>query len=126
MRALVVGDQVVGAMRRRAKKGEFRSNIHRGGEGTPGGAAPRRTCEAAVQAAQMLGLEIAGVDMLEAQRGAEADGAQLQPRLRGPGAGDEQDIAGAIIDHALAFAEAQRAGWSKPAHHLTRVVFSIE
>src|ERR671923_2873807 len=43
VRALVVGDRVVGAMRREARSGEFRSNLHRGGEGTAGDPPPPKT-----------------------------------------------------------------------------------
>src|SRR3954463_12117745 len=65
VRALVVGDRVVGAMRREAKQGEFRSNIHRGAEGTPIDL-PAEYSQAAVRAARVLGLDVAGVDLLEA------------------------------------------------------------
>src|SRR5205807_9040687 len=55
VRALVVGDQVVGAMRREAKQGEFRSNIHRGAEGTPIDLPPAYA-QAAVRAGRVRGL----------------------------------------------------------------------
>src|SRR5262245_29760664 len=63
VRALVVGGEVVAAMRRQAKGGEFRSNMHRGGTATPFVVTPefRRT---AVAAARVLGLTLAGVDLL--------------------------------------------------------------
>src|SRR5438477_6871512 len=63
VRALVVGDQVVGAMRREAPRGEFRSNIHRGAEGTPIDLPPAYA-QAAVRAARVLGLDVAGGDLL--------------------------------------------------------------
>src|SRR6185503_9043815 len=61
LRALVVGDRVVGAMRREARLGEFRSNLHRGGFGSAAQLAPEYA-EAAVRAARVLGLDVAGVD----------------------------------------------------------------
>src|SRR5438094_331225 len=68
VRALVVGDRVVGAMRREARSGEFRSNLHRGGEGTAV-ELPPAYAQAAVRAAHVLSLSVAGVDLLEAQSG---------------------------------------------------------
>ncbi len=112
VRALVVGDRVVGAMRRRAKKGEFRSNLHRGGEGKPV-ELPREYTEAAVKAAQIVGLEIAGVDMLESDSGPKVMEINSSPGFEGLEAATRKDVAGAMIDHAVAFAEAQRSGWSK-------------
>jgi ribosomal protein S6--L-glutamate ligase len=113
VRALVVGGKVVGAMRRQAKKkGEFRSNLHRGGEGAPITLSPEYE-QAAIQAAQVVGLEIAGVDMLEAKRGPKIMEVNSSPGFEGLEAATGKDIAGAFIDHALAFSEAQRAGFSK-------------
>src|SRR5512141_1507145 len=57
VRALVIGDRVVAAMRRTAREGEFRSNIHRGGEAEPVELAPAYA-EAAVKAAHVIGLEV--------------------------------------------------------------------
>ena len=108
VRALVVGSRVVGAMRRRAKKGEFRSNIHRGGEGTPI-ELPPSYIEVAVKAAHLLGLEIAGVDMLEGHAGPRLMELNSSPGFEGLERATKQDIAGAMIDHALAFSEARLA-----------------
>ncbi len=113
VRALVVGDRVVGAMRRQAKKkGEFRSNIHRGGEGIPIALTPEYE-RAAVKAAQVVGLEVAGVDMLESETGPKIMEVNSSPGFEGLEAATGKDIAGMIIDHAIAFAEAQRSGWHK-------------
>src|SRR3989475_3303600 len=68
LRALVVGERVVAAMRRAAKSGEFRSNLHRGGEGSALELSPEYA-QAAVRAARVLGLDVAGVDLLEAEGG---------------------------------------------------------
>ncbi len=67
-RALVVGNKVVAAMMRRAPEGEFRSNIHRGGEGTLVKLPPAFE-RAAVKACKVLGLEVAGVDLMESTEG---------------------------------------------------------
>ncbi len=67
-RAFVIGDRVVAAMTRQAPEGEFRSNIHRGGEGQLI-RLPKTHEKAAVRAAQALGLEIAGVDLMDSSEG---------------------------------------------------------
>ncbi|HEX8439848.1 ATP-grasp domain-containing protein, partial [Archangium sp.] len=108
VRALVVGDKVVGAMRRRAKKGEFRSNIHRGGEGSPI-ELPPAYLEVAVRAARLVGLELAGVDMLEGHAGPRLMELNSSPGFEGLERATKQDIAGAMIDHALAFSAARMA-----------------
>jgi len=68
IRALVVGGQVVAAMKRKAPKGEFRSNLHRGGTGVQINLTPAET-EMALHAAATLGLDVAGVDMLQSKNG---------------------------------------------------------
>jgi ribosomal protein S6--L-glutamate ligase len=115
VRALVVGNRVVGAMRRQAKKGEFRSNIHRGGEGRPIELPPSYT-DAAVRAARILGLEVAGVDMLEGHEGPRLMELNSSPGFEGLEAATRQDIAGALIDHALAFAETRAAELATRRH----------
>jgi len=108
VRVLVVGNQVVGAMRRQAKKGEFRSNIHRGGEGSPVELSPAYA-DAALKAARFVGLELAGVDMLEGHQGPRLMEINSSPGFEGLERATKQDIAGAMVDHALAFAEAHAA-----------------
>lgn len=68
IRALVVGDRVVAAMRRRAQGDEFRSNVHRGGK-TELAELDSHYEEVAVRTAQIMGLRVAGVDMLEGDDG---------------------------------------------------------
>lgn len=68
IRVLVVGNKVVGSMRRLARAGEFRANIHRGGWGEPI-RLPKRYERLALQATRVLGLDIAGVDLLESSAG---------------------------------------------------------
>ncbi len=106
VRALVVGDRVVAAMRRRAKRGEFRSNLHRGGRGKAAKLSPSYL-EAAVTAARLVGLEVAGVDMLETREGPKVLEVNSSPGFEGLERATGVDIAGAIVDHALAVARAQ-------------------
>ena len=100
VRALVVGDEVVGAMRRTAKAGEFRSNIHRGGEGQCV-TLDAHYVKTAVSAAKIIGLEICGVDMLEGREGPRVMELNSSPGFEGLEQATKQDIAGAMVAHAL-------------------------
>ncbi|WP_053387880.1 RimK family alpha-L-glutamate ligase [Leucobacter japonicus] len=97
VRALVVGDRVVAAMRRTAAGDEFRSNVHRGGtvEAVQLDAAYEQT---AVRAAQIMGLRVAGVDMLEGDEGPLVMEVNSSPGLQGIESATGLDVAGAIID----------------------------
>lgn len=108
VRALVVGDQVVGAMRRTARKGEFRSNIHRGGEGKLI-ELPAEYRRVALEAVRTIGLDLAGVDMLEGKDGPKVMELNSSPGFEGLERATGKDIAGAIIQHALRKGRAQRA-----------------
>ena len=112
MRALVIGDRVVAAMRRTAREGEFRSNIHRGGEGQAIELPPAYAA-VAVKAAQVIGLEVAGVDMLESREGPKIMEVNSSPGFEGLESVTGQDIAGLYVDHAVEYARAHAAGWSK-------------
>lgn len=98
IRALVVGDSVVAAMRRVAKGDEFRSNVHRGGiaERIELDSAYEQT---AVRAAQIMGLRVAGVDMLEGRGGPKVMEVNSSPGLEGIETATQLDIAGAVIDY---------------------------
>lgn len=98
IRALVVGDRVVAAMRRQASGDEFRSNVHRGGsvEAVQLDAAYEQT---AVRAAQIMGLRVAGVDMLEGDEGPLVMEVNSSPGLQGIEQATGLDVAGAIIDY---------------------------
>lgn len=98
IRALVVGDRVVAAMRRQASGDEFRSNVHRGGsvEAVQLSAAYEQT---AVRAAQIMGLRVAGVDMLEGDEGPLVMEVNSSPGLQGIEQATGLDVAGAIIDY---------------------------
>ena len=101
IRAFVVGDQVVAAMRRVAQGQEFRSNVHRGGV-TETIMLDEEYCETAVRAAQIMGLKVAGVDMLEGKNGPQIMEVNSSPGLEGIERCTQLDIAGAIIDYIAA------------------------
>ncbi len=101
IRAFVVGDQVVAAMRRVAQGQEFRSNVHRGGIAEPVTLNKEYT-ETAVRAAQIMGLRVAGVDMLEGASGPQIMEVNSSPGLEGIEGCTQLDIAGTIIDYIAA------------------------
>jgi ribosomal protein S6--L-glutamate ligase len=101
IRAFVVGDQVVAAMRRVAQGQEFRSNVHRGGIAEPV-ELDEQYRETAVRCTQILGLRVAGVDMLEGKDGPQVMEVNSSPGLEGIEASTELDIAGAVIDYIAA------------------------
>ncbi len=97
IRAFVIGDRVVAAMRRQAEGDEFRSNVHRGGT-VEAVELDEDYQRAAVQSAQIMGLKIAGVDMLESRVGPMIMEVNSSPGLEGIETASELDIAGAIVD----------------------------
>ncbi len=103
VRALVVGGRVVVAMRRTARMGEFRSNIHRGGEGTPIDIDPEYA-RVAVEATSIVGLQIAGVDMLESASGPKVMELNSSPGFEGLEAATGMDVAEVIIRYAVEYA----------------------
>ncbi|WP_395640662.1 RimK family alpha-L-glutamate ligase [Pseudolysinimonas sp.] len=98
IRALVVGDRVVAAMRRTAQGDEFRSNVHRGGSVEKIEITPEYE-QVAVRSAQIMGLRIAGVDMLEGADGPLVMEVNSSPGLEGIETATQLDVAGAIIDY---------------------------
>lgn len=101
IRAFVVGDRVVVAMRRTAEGQEFRSNVHRGGKAEAVELSDEYS-ETAVRAAQILGLQVAGVDMLEGADGPQIMEVNSSPGLEGIEGCTELDVAGAVIDYISA------------------------
>ncbi|MFA5606255.1 MAG: RimK family alpha-L-glutamate ligase [Leucobacter sp.] len=97
VRALVVGDRVVAAMRRIASGDEFRSNVHRGGTVEAVQLDPAYE-QVAVRAAQIMGLRVAGVDMLEGDEGPLVMEVNSSPGLQGIETATGLDVAGAIVD----------------------------
>ncbi|HZP15246.1 MAG TPA: RimK family alpha-L-glutamate ligase [Nocardioides sp.] len=98
IRALVVGDRVVAAMRRSAQGDEFRSNVHRGGLVEPV-ELDEEFQRTAIRAAQIMGLKVAGVDMLEGMDGPLVMEVNSSPGLQGIEQATKLDVAGAIIDY---------------------------
>jgi ribosomal protein S6--L-glutamate ligase len=117
VRALVIGDRVVAAMRRQARTGEFRSNIHRGGKGSAV-TLPREFAEAAVKATRVIGLEVAGVDMLEARTGPKIMEVNSSPGFEGLERATGLDIARLYVEHALEFARARQGGAGRGSPHV--------
>jgi len=101
VRAFVVGDRVIAAMRRVAQGQEFRSNVHRGGQ-TEVIELDDTYRETAVRSAQIMGLRIAGVDMLEGKDGPQVMEVNSSPGLEGIETCTQLDLAGAIIDYITA------------------------
>lgn len=98
IRCFVVGERVVAAMHRQAEAGEFRSNLHRGGQAsrvrlTP---AEKRT---ALRAAKVMGLQVAGVDLLRSRTGPLVLEVNSSPGLEGIEGTTGVDVAGAIVEH---------------------------
>ncbi len=98
IRAFVVDGEVVGAMRRQARDGEFRSNLHRGGVATVV-KLNRHEKHSAVTAAKKLGLGVAGVDMLPSKRGPLIIEVNSSPGLEGIEGATKVDIAGKVISY---------------------------
>ena len=101
IRAFVVGDRVVAAMRRVAQGQEFRSNVHRGGIAEPVDL-PQDYIDTAVRAAQIMGLRVAGVDMLESSSGPQIMEVNSSPGLEGIETCTGLDVAGAVIEYIAA------------------------
>lgn len=101
LRCFVVGGHVVGAMKRQSPRGDFRSNLHRGG--TAVAIEPSADeIDTAVRAARVLGLGIAGVDLIRSHRGPLVLEVNSSPGLEGIEGATGLDIAGMIIDHVFA------------------------
>jgi ribosomal protein S6--L-glutamate ligase len=99
IRAVVVGDELVAAMQRTARDGEFRSNLHRGGAGRRVVLDPAFT-RAALEATRIMGLDVAGVDMLESRDGPRVIEVNSSPGLRGIERASGIDVAQRIIAYA--------------------------
>jgi len=96
IRAFVVGEQVVASMKRTAPEGEFRSNVHRGGT-MENIALTSEEVEMAVNASRILGLSIAGVDLMRSDRGPLILEVNSSPGLQGIETCSNIDVAGKII-----------------------------
>jgi len=98
IRAFVVGNKVIAAMKRQAKAGEFRSNLHQGGKGLNIELSPEEK-EAAIQATKAMELGVAGVDMLQSKRGPLIIEVNASPGLEGIEKTTKINIAEEIIKY---------------------------
>lgn len=98
IRCFVIGDKVVAAIKRQAPEGEFRSNVHRGGEATTIKITPAERL-IATQAAKLMGLSMAGVDILRSNKGPVVMEINSSPGLEGIEKATQKDIASLIIQH---------------------------
>lgn len=97
IRCFVVGDKIVAAMKRQGKEGEFRSNLHRGGSASLIRISPEER-STAIRAAKVMGLNVAGVDLLRSNHGPVVMEVNSSPGLEGIENATEKDIAGLIIE----------------------------
>jgi ribosomal protein S6--L-glutamate ligase len=97
IRCFVIGDKVVASMKRQAGEGEFRSNLHRGGNATLARLTPQERLTA-VRAAKIMGLNVAGVDLLRSNHGPVVMEVNSSPGLEGIEKSTEKNVAGMIID----------------------------
>ncbi len=98
IRCFVVGGKVVAAMRRQAREGEFRSNLHRGGTASSAQLSAAEV-DTAVRAARTMGLNVAGVDLLRSRRGPLVLEVNSSPGLEGIEAATGVDVAGEIVEY---------------------------
>ncbi len=104
IRCFVVGNKVVAAMKRTAEAGEFRANIHRGGL-AEAVKISKQEREIAIKAANIMGLRMAGVDLLRSSRGPLILEINSSPGLEGIEKSTGKDVAGAVIDHIIKHAK---------------------
>jgi len=97
IRCLVIGDKVVASMKRQGKEGEFRSNLHRGGSASLIRITPEER-STAVRSAKVMGLNVAGVDLLRSNHGPVVMEVNSSPGLEGIENATEKDVAGTIIE----------------------------
>ena len=98
LRCFVVGGRVVATMKRQAPKGDFRSNLHRGGT-AKGVSASVAEEDVAIRAARVLGLGIAGVDLIRSKRGPLVLEVNASPGLEGIEEASGVDVAGEIVTY---------------------------
>ncbi|WP_435106401.1 30S ribosomal protein S6--L-glutamate ligase [Arhodomonas sp. AD133] len=96
IRCFVVGGKVVASMKRQAKEGEFRSNVHRGGSATSVRITPEER-QVATRAAKIMGLNVAGVDLMRSNHGPVVLEVNSSPGLEGIESATGKDIAGNMI-----------------------------
>ena len=97
LRCFVIGDKVVAAMKRQGGEGEFRSNLHRGGNASVVKLTPEERLTA-VRSAKIMGLNVAGVDLLRSNHGPVVMEVNSSPGLEGIETATGKNVAGMIID----------------------------
>jgi ribosomal protein S6--L-glutamate ligase len=97
IRCFVIGNKVVAAMQRQGAEGEFRSNLHRGGTATLVKLTPKERATA-IRAAKVMGLNVAGVDLLRSERGPLVMEVNSSPGLEGIESATGKDVAGMIVE----------------------------
>ncbi|MEL6501840.1 MAG: 30S ribosomal protein S6--L-glutamate ligase [Cyanobacteria bacterium J06623_1] len=97
LRCFVVGNEVVAAMKRQGAEGDFRSNLHRGGNASKIDLSPEEI-DTATRAAKAMGLKVAGVDLLRSNHGSVVMEVNSSPGLEGIEKATKIDVAGKIID----------------------------
>jgi ribosomal protein S6--L-glutamate ligase len=97
IRCFVIGDRVVAAMKRQAKAGEFRSNLHRGGSASLIRITPEER-STAIRAARTMGLNVAGVDLLRSNHGPVVMEVNSSPGLEGIETSTGKDVAGLMLE----------------------------
>jgi ribosomal protein S6--L-glutamate ligase len=98
IRCFVIGDKVVAAMKRQAQEGEFRSNLHRGGSAEVIKISPEER-STAVRAAKIMGLNVAGVDILRSNHGPVVLEVNSSPGLEGIEVATGKDVGGLIVEY---------------------------
>lgn len=107
LRAFIVDGKVVGAMKRQGKEGEFRSNLHQGGSSSLVKLSKKER-EAALTAARAMGLPVAGVDLLQSERGPLILEVNSSPGLEGIEKTTQKDVSGAIIRYVVKMTEEKK------------------
>jgi ribosomal protein S6--L-glutamate ligase len=108
IRCFVVGGKVVAAMRRQGREGEFRSNLHRGGTASVAQLNAAET-DTALRAARVMGLNVAGVDLLRSRRGPLVLEVNSSPGLEGIESATGVDVAGEVIEYIVRRVRKRRA-----------------
>jgi ribosomal protein S6--L-glutamate ligase len=98
LRCFVVGGKVIASMKRQARAGEFRSNLHRGGSAESVVLSSAET-DAAIRSAAVMGLAVAGVDLLRSRRGPLVLEVNSSPGLEGIEGATGVDVAGGIVEY---------------------------
>ncbi|HEX5787728.1 MAG TPA: 30S ribosomal protein S6--L-glutamate ligase [Woeseiaceae bacterium] len=107
IRCFVVGEKVVASMMRKGREGDFRSNLHRGGTASLVKITPDERATA-VRSARVMGLNVAGVDLLRSRRGPVVMEVNSSPGLEGIETATGRDVAGMIIEFIQKHARAGR------------------